>query len=91
VSLFQPLRPFASVTRTHGERPLEPIRTGSARFTGWTFADGAVRVLRSQGQCAGHVIVHLRHSAILHLSDEANGPCGAMADADQLKIQTASP
>ena len=88
VSLFQPLRPFASVTRTYEERPLERIRIGSTRFTGWTFVDGAVRVLRSQGHCAGHVIVHLRDSGILHLSDEANGPCGAMADADQLKIQT---
>jgi len=88
VSLFQPLRPFASVTRTYEERPLERIRIGSARFTGWTFVDGAVRVLRSQGHCAGHVIVHLRDNGILHLSDEANGPCGAMADADQLKIQT---
>jgi glyoxylase-like metal-dependent hydrolase (beta-lactamase superfamily II) len=88
VSLFQPLRPFATVTRTYEERPLERIRIGSVRFTGWTFADGAVRVLRSQGHCAGHVIVHLREAGILHLSDEANGPCGAMADADQLKIQT---
>ena len=88
VSLFQPLRPFASVTRTYEERPLERIRIGSTRFTGWTFVDGAVRVLRSQGHCAGHVVVHLRDSGILHLSDEANGPCGAMADADQLKIQT---
>ena len=88
VSLFQPLHPFASVTRTYEERPLERIRIGSTRFTGWTFVDGAVRVLRSQGHCAGHVIVHLRDSGILHLSDEANGPCGAMADADQLKIQT---
>jgi len=88
VSLFQPLRPFARVTRTYEELPLERIRIGSTRFTGWTFADGAVRVLRSQGHCAGHVIVHLRDSGILHLSDEGNGPCGAMADADQLKIQT---
>lgn len=88
VSLFQPLRPFARVTRTYEERPLERIRIGSARFTGWTFADGAVRVLRSQGHCAGHVVVHLRDNKVLHLSDEANGPCGVMADADQLKIQT---
>jgi glyoxylase-like metal-dependent hydrolase (beta-lactamase superfamily II) len=31
VSLFQPLRPFASATRTYEERPLEQIRIGSAR------------------------------------------------------------
>ncbi|MFD8981308.1 MBL fold metallo-hydrolase [Streptomyces sp. NPDC059564] len=88
VSLFQPMRPFGATTRTYEERPLERIRIGSQRFTGWTFADGAVRVLRSQGHCAGHVIVHLRDHGVLHLSDEGNGACGAMADADQLKIQT---
>ena len=88
VSLFQPMLPFGATTRTYEELPLQRIRIGSARFTGWTFADGAVRVLRTQGHCAGHVIVHLRDNKILHLSDEANGPCGVMADADQLKIQT---
>ncbi|MET9610158.1 MBL fold metallo-hydrolase [Streptomyces sp. NPDC006512] len=88
VSLFQPMRPFGATTRTYEERPLEQIRFGPLRFSGWTFADGAVRVLRSQGHCAGHVIVHLRDCGVLHLSDEGNGPCGAMADADQLKIQT---
>lgn len=88
VSLFQPYRPFGATSRTYEERPLERIRIGPARFTGWTFADGAVRVLRSQGHCAGHVIVHLRDSGVLHLSDEGNGACGVMADADQLKIQT---
>ncbi|MER6320348.1 MBL fold metallo-hydrolase [Streptomyces sp. NPDC001581] len=88
LSLFQPLRPFGATTRTYEELPMERIRIGSLRFTGWTFADGAVRVLRSQGHCAGHVIVHLRDCGVLHLSDEGNGPCGAMADADQLKLQT---
>ncbi|MER6997686.1 MBL fold metallo-hydrolase [Streptomyces sp. NPDC000410] len=88
VSLFEPMRPFGATTRTYEERPLERIRIGSLRFTGWTFADGTVRVLRSQGHCAGHVIVHLNDCGVLHLSDEGNGPCGAMADADQLKIQT---
>ncbi|MET9692594.1 MBL fold metallo-hydrolase [Streptomyces sp. NPDC006514] len=88
MSLFQPMRPFGATTRTYEERPLERIRIGSPAFTGWTFADGAVRVLRSQGHCAGHVIVHLSDCGVLHLSDEANGACGAMADADQLKLQT---
>ncbi|MFD8949649.1 MBL fold metallo-hydrolase [Streptomyces xanthophaeus] len=88
VSLFRPMRPFGATTRTYEELPLERIRIGPLRFTGWTFADGAVRVLRSQGHCAGHVIVHLSDCGVLHLSDEGNGPCGAMADADQLKIQT---
>ncbi|MET9853691.1 MBL fold metallo-hydrolase [Streptomyces sp. NPDC006450] len=88
VALFQPMRPFGETTRTYEERPPEQIRIGPLRFTGWTFADGAVRVLRSQGHCAGHVIVHLRDPRVLHLSDEGNGPCGAMADADQLKLQT---
>lgn len=88
VSLFRPMRPFGRTTRTYEERPPERIRIGPLRFTGWTFAGGAVRVLRSQGHCAGHVIVHLPGPGVLHLSDEGNGPCGAMADADQLKIQT---
>lgn len=91
VSLFQPLRPFGATTRTYEERPLERLRLGSARMTGWTFADGAVAVLRSQGHCAGHVIVHLRDvdgGALVHLGDEANGACGVMQDADQLKLQS---
>ena len=88
VSLFQPLRPFAAVTRTYEELPLERIAVGAVPMTGWSFADGAVRVLRSQGHCAGHVVVHLRDSAVVHLADEGNGPCGVMHDADQLKLQT---
>ncbi|MFD5426446.1 MBL fold metallo-hydrolase [Streptomyces sp. NPDC127084] len=88
VEICQPMRPFCATTRTYEERPLERIRIGSLRFTGWTFADGTVRVLRTQGHCAGHVIVHLSDCGVLHLSDEGNGACGAMADADQLKIQT---
>ncbi|MEV7614134.1 MBL fold metallo-hydrolase [Streptomyces sp. NPDC089799] len=88
LSVFRPMRPFGATTRTFEELPLEVVRIGSVRFTGWTFADGAVRVLRSQGHTAGHVIVHLRDCGVLHLSDEGNGACGAMADADQLKIQT---
>ncbi|KIF06640.1 hypothetical protein PL81_06425 [Streptomyces sp. RSD-27] len=88
LSLFEPMRPFGASTRTYEELPPEHIRIGSLRLSGWTFADGAVRVVRSQGHCAGHVIVHLRDCGVLHLSDEGNGACGAMADADQLKIQT---
>ena len=68
---------------------MERISIGSLALTGWTFADGAVRVIRSQGHCAGHVIVQLRDSRLLHMSDEANGPCGVMDDADQLKIAAA--
>jgi glyoxylase-like metal-dependent hydrolase (beta-lactamase superfamily II) len=88
VSLFQPLRPFGATTRAYEERPLERLRLGSARMTGWSFADGAVRVLRSQGHTAGHVVVHLRDTGLVHLGDEANGGCGAMPDADQLKLHT---
>ena len=77
VSLFQPLSPFAAVTRTYEELPLERIAVGAVPMTGWSFADGAVRVLRSQGHCAGHVVVHLRDSAVVHLADEGNGPCGS--------------
>ena len=88
VSLFQPLRPFATVTHTFEELPLERIAFGAVSMTGWSFADGAVQVLRSQGHCAGHVIVALRDNGVVHLADEGNGPCGVMHDADQLKLQT---
>lgn len=87
-SLFQPMHPFTGFTRCYEELPLEQIAIGPVRMTGWTFAAGAVRALRSQGHCAGHVIVHLRDSGIVHLADESNGPCGPMQDADQLKLQT---
>ena len=88
MSLFQPMHPFAAGTRTYEELPLERITIGQVRMTGWSFADGAVCVLRSQGHCAGHVIVYLRDSRIVHLADEGNGPCGVMYDSDQLKLQT---
>ena len=32
------------------------------------------------------MIVYLRDNQVLHLGDEANGPCGVMADADQVKL-----
>lgn len=88
LSLFEPVRPFGASARTYEELAPERVTVGSLRFSGWSFVDGAVRVLRSEGHCAGHVVVHLRDRGVLHLSDEGNGPCGAMADADQLKIQT---
>lgn len=88
VSLFQPLHPFGATTRAYEERPLERLLLGPARMTGWSFADGAVRVLRSQGHTAGHVVVHLADTGLVHLGDEANGGCGAMPDADQLKLHT---
>ncbi len=87
VSLFQPMNPFGATTQLYEQRPLECIQIGTVRFSGWTFGDGAVRVLRSQGHCAGHVIVHLRDSKVVHLGDDGNGPCGPMPDADQFKIQ----
>lgn len=59
VSLFAPMHPFGATTRAYEERPLERLPLGPVRMTGWSFADGAVRVLRSQGHTAGHVIVHL--------------------------------
>ena len=89
VSLFEPLHPFGATTRTYEEQPLVAVEVGSWRGNGWTFADGAVSVLRSQGHCAGHVVVHLRDSRLLHLGDEDNGACGAMPDSDQVKVQAA--
>jgi glyoxylase-like metal-dependent hydrolase (beta-lactamase superfamily II) len=89
VSLFQPLRPFGATTRTYEELPMQRLELGRLPVNGWSFADGAVSVLRSQGHCAGHVMVYFRDSRLLHLGDEDNGPCGSMADADQVKVQTA--
>lgn len=87
VSLFQPLRPFGRTTRTYEQLPLERFAIGAQRCTGWSFADGAVRVIRSQGHCRGHVVVYFRDAQLLHLGDESNGGCGVMQDADQLKLQ----
>jgi glyoxylase-like metal-dependent hydrolase (beta-lactamase superfamily II) len=89
VSLFQPLRPFGATTRTYEELPMQRLALGTFPVNGWSFADGAVSVVRSQGHCAGHVMVYLRDSRLLHLGDEDNGPCGSMADADQVKLQNA--
>jgi glyoxylase-like metal-dependent hydrolase (beta-lactamase superfamily II) len=90
VSLFQPLRPFGATTRTYEELPMQRLDLGPSRINGWSFADGAVSVIRSQGHCAGHVVVYLRDSRrCLHLGDEDNGACGSMADADQVKLQAA--
>jgi hypothetical protein len=84
--MFQPLRPFAAATRTYEQLPLQRIRFGSARFTGWSFADGAVRVLRSQGHCVGHMIVHLRDSVEIGVGGANPNPIfiGMMA-ANQLR------
>ncbi len=88
VSLFQPLRPFGATTRTYEELPMQRLRLGPFTTNGWSFADGAVNVVRSQGHCAGHVVVYLPDSRLLHLGDEDNGPCGSMPDADQVKVQS---
>ena len=88
VSLFQPLRPFGRTTRTFEELPLERFAVGAQRLTGWSFAGGAVRVIRTQGHCRGHVVVYFRDAELLHLGDEANGACGVMQDSDQLKLQS---
>ena len=57
VSLFQPLRSFGRTTRAFEELPLERFAVGTQRQTGWSFAGGAVRVIRTQGHCRGHVVV----------------------------------
>lgn len=88
VSLFQPLHPFGRTTRALEGLPLERLTLGSVPVTGWTLADGAVQVIRSQGHCAGHVIVHLKDANLIHMGDESIGGFGSMQDADQLKIQS---
>ena len=86
MSLFQPFRPFSQHTRTYEQSTPEAITIGTRRFVGWSYAGGAVAVLRSQGHCAGHVIVYLRDNKLLHMGDEVNGPCPVMHDADQHKL-----
>ena len=88
VSLFQPLRPFGRTTRAFEELPLERFAVGAQRLTGWSFAGGAVRVIRTQGHCRGHVAVFFRDAELLHVGDEGNGGCGVMQDSDQLKLQS---
>lgn len=85
-SLFEPYRPFSRHTRTYEQTPPELITLGSRRLVGWSLAGGAVAVLRSQGHCAGHVVVYLRDVELLHMGDELNGPCPVMHDADQHKL-----
>lgn len=89
VSLFEPLHPFGESTRTYEELPLVDVDLGAVRVNGWSLMDGAISVLRSQGRCAGHVMVFLRDSRVLHLGDEDNGACGAMPDSDRTKLQPA--
>jgi hypothetical protein len=68
-----------SILHLTGDTPFI-IDTGTTKafraLTGWSFCDGAVNVVRSQGP-------------LCRAPDGANGPCGAMHDADQLKILTA--
>jgi len=89
LSIFRPLNALGTTTRVFEEAPLEQLRIGPLRLSGWSFSDGAVNVVRTQGHCAGQVVVHLRDSNLLHMSDETNAPCRAMHDSDQLKILTA--
>ena len=86
LGMFQPMVPITDITRTYEELPMEHLRVGSLHMSGWSFADGAVQVIRTHGHCAGQVVVHLPKARLLHLSDEPNGPCGAMHDASQMNI-----
>lgn len=86
LGMFQPMIPITGITRTYEELPMEHLTIGSLHLSGWSFADGAVQVIRTRGHCAGQVVVHLPEARLLHLSDEPNGPCGAMHDANQMNI-----
>ncbi|MDZ7731811.1 MAG: hypothetical protein U5R31_00710 [Acidimicrobiia bacterium] len=66
-------------------RPLEQIRIGDQRWSGWSFADGAVQVLRTQGHCAGQVVVWFPALGHLHVSDETTGACQSFHDCDNVK------
>jgi len=89
LAMFSPQRPAGAATRTFEELPLEHLRIGPVHATGWSFCGGAVQVVRTQGHCAGQVVVHLASPGLLHLSDEPNSPCAAMHDADQVKMLSA--
>ncbi|MBC2893280.1 MBL fold metallo-hydrolase [Rhodococcus sp. 4CII] len=86
LAMYRPYVPVTDITRTYEELPLEHLVIGSQHVSGWSFGDGAVQVIRTQGHCAGQVVVHLPEARLLHLSDEPNGPCGAMHDANQMNI-----
>ena len=86
MSIFQPMVPRTRFTRTFEELPLEHLRVGPLHLSGWSFCDGAIQAIRTRGHCAGQIVVHLADSKLIHLSDESNGPCGAMHDANQLNI-----
>jgi len=89
LGMFSPQRPIGATTRMFEELSLEHLRIGPVHATGWAFCDGAVQVARTQGHCAGQVVVHLAGPGLLHLSDEPNSPCAAMHDADQVKMLSA--
>lgn len=61
---------------TFESRPIEQIEIAGQRFTEWTFADGDVSVIRSQGHCAGHVVIYLRGSLVAAAPIAWNGPGG---------------
>ncbi|MEN0139977.1 MAG: MBL fold metallo-hydrolase, partial [Rhodococcus sp. (in: high G+C Gram-positive bacteria)] len=90
LAMYQPYVPVTDITRTYEELPLEHLVIGSQHVSGWSFGDGAVQVIRTHGHCAGQVVVHLPEARLLHLSDEPNGPCGAMHDANQMNIFAAA-
>ncbi len=90
LAMYRPYVPVTDVTRTYEELPLEHLVIGSQHVSGWSFGDGAVQVVRTHGHCAGQVVVHLPGARLLHLSDEPNGPCGAMHDANQMNIFAAA-
>ena len=86
LAMYQPYVPITDLTRTYEELPPDHLVIGSQHMSGWSFGDGAVQVIRTHGHCAGQVVVHLPEARLLHLSDEPNGPCGAMHDANQMNI-----
>jgi glyoxylase-like metal-dependent hydrolase (beta-lactamase superfamily II) len=86
LGIFGPIHPLGATTRTYESLPLEHLVIGPTHLTGWSFCDGGVQVVRTQGHCAGQVVVWLAPNRLLHLSDEANGPCAVMHDSDQVKM-----
>ena len=46
LSIFRPLNALGATTRVFEEAPLEQLRIGSLRLSGWSFSDDAVIVVR---------------------------------------------
>jgi len=88
MTLFEPLNVETGVMTTLESRPFQEIIVGSTRWTGWTFGDGAIQLLRAQGHTEGEVIVYIPGIKLLHLADEDNSYYPVFPGNDLVKTET---